>query len=184
MSWRACTLQNWANDPSGVLVSPDALAGREHGIAAVAFLIVPVILVAVDDNLVAHLPTADLVADRPDDAGRIGAGNVILGAVHLERGDRLPEGGPDPVVVDPGGHDQDQHLLAVDPRNPDLLLLHGSGRLPQPVGPDHPCLHPFRHVAKGRDFPDFVDALDLGARVPRRIRSGRCNSVHSGSRER
>src|SRR6266851_3111107 len=40
----------------GRLVAPDALARREHGVAAIALLVVAVILVAVDDDLVADLP--------------------------------------------------------------------------------------------------------------------------------
>src|SRR5262249_14890748 len=53
----------------GRLVAPDALRWREQRIAAVALLIVPVVLIAVDDDLVADLPAPDLVADGPDHAG-------------------------------------------------------------------------------------------------------------------
>ena len=42
------------------LVAPDALRRREHRIAAVTLLVVAVILVAVDDDLVAHLPPLHL----------------------------------------------------------------------------------------------------------------------------
>ena len=52
-------------------ISPDALGRREHRIATVAFLVVTVILVAVDHNLVADLPALYLGADSPDNAGRI-----------------------------------------------------------------------------------------------------------------
>src|SRR5258708_4295868 len=38
------------------LVAPDALRWRQHRIAAVAFLVVAVILIAMDDDLVADLP--------------------------------------------------------------------------------------------------------------------------------
>ena len=51
--------------------------GREHRVAAVALLVVAVVLVAVDHDLVADLPALDLGADRPDDAGRVGAGDVV-----------------------------------------------------------------------------------------------------------
>ena len=40
----------------GSLITPDALRGREHRIAAIAFLVVSVVLVAVDHDLVANLP--------------------------------------------------------------------------------------------------------------------------------
>src|SRR5258707_9803441 len=59
------------------LVAPDALRGREQRVAAIAVLIVAVILIAVDDDLVADLPAPHLAADRPDDAGRVGARDVI-----------------------------------------------------------------------------------------------------------
>ena len=42
------------------LIAPDPLAGREHRVAAVALLVVAVVLVAVDDDLVADLPALDL----------------------------------------------------------------------------------------------------------------------------
>src|SRR5262249_61700638 len=86
------------------LIAPDALRGRQQRIAAVAVLVVAVVLIAVDDDLVADLPAAHLAADRPDDAGGIGAGDVERILVHVERRDRLPEAGPDAVVVDAAGH--------------------------------------------------------------------------------
>src|ERR1041384_8439927 len=86
------------------LVSPDALGGREHRIAAIAFLVVAVVLVAVDDDLVADFPALHLRADGPDDARSVGPGNVILGLVDVERRDGLAERRPDPVVVDARGH--------------------------------------------------------------------------------
>src|SRR6476659_10439316 len=42
------------------LVAPDALRRREHRVAAVTLLIVTVVLIAVDDDLVAHLPPLHL----------------------------------------------------------------------------------------------------------------------------
>src|SRR5690349_24928867 len=55
----------------GRLVTPDALGGREHRIAAIAFLVVAIVLIAVDDDLVTDLPALHLGADGIDDAGRI-----------------------------------------------------------------------------------------------------------------
>src|SRR6476619_8353183 len=80
------------------LVPPDALRGGEHRVAAVALLVVAVVLVTVDDDFVADLPPLHLRADRPHDAGRVGAGDVIGVLVTVERGDRLAERGPDAVV--------------------------------------------------------------------------------------
>src|SRR6476469_6874547 len=81
------------------LVAPDALAGGEHRIAAVALLVVAVVLVTVDDDLVADLPALHLGADRPDDTRGIGAGDVEGLLVDVERADRQAETCPDAVVV-------------------------------------------------------------------------------------
>src|SRR5690606_518858 len=67
------------------LVAPDPLRRREHGIAAVALLVVAIVLVAVDDHLVADLPALDLGAHGPNDARRIRAGDVVRVLVHIER---------------------------------------------------------------------------------------------------
>jgi hypothetical protein len=64
ISWRACTRQNWENDPSGSR-SPRSAVRGEHRIAAVAFLVVAVVLVAVDDDLVADFPAGHLPRPRP-----------------------------------------------------------------------------------------------------------------------
>jgi hypothetical protein len=74
------------------LISPDALRRGEHGVAAVALLVVAVILVAVDDDLVADLPTLHLGADRVDDAGGIRSRDVESILMHvLDRRDRHTE---------------------------------------------------------------------------------------------
>src|SRR4029077_18221330 len=83
------------------LVAPDSLRGGEHRVAAVAFLVVAVVLVAVDHDLVADLPTLDLGADRPDDSGRVGASDVIGVLVDVEGGNGLAERGPDAIVIHP-----------------------------------------------------------------------------------
>src|SRR5262245_49702535 len=71
--------------PVGRLITPDALRDREHRIAAVAFLVVAVVLIAVDDDLVADRPAVDLRAHRPDDARGIGADrkSTRLNSSHL-----------------------------------------------------------------------------------------------------
>src|SRR5262245_63250423 len=50
------------------LIAPDALAGREHRVATVALLVVAIVLVAVDDDLVANFPAPHLGADGIDHA--------------------------------------------------------------------------------------------------------------------
>src|SRR4028118_78028 len=52
----------------GGLVAPDPLGRRVHRVTAVALLVVAVVLVAVDDDLVADLPAPHLRAHRPDHA--------------------------------------------------------------------------------------------------------------------
>src|SRR4029453_10916515 len=81
------------------LVAPDTLAGGEHRIAAVALLVVAVVLVTMDDDLVAALPALHLGADRPDDARGIRARDVEGLLVDIEGRDRQAEAGPPPVVV-------------------------------------------------------------------------------------
>ena len=66
-------------------IAPDALRGREHRIAAIAFLIIAIILVAVDDDLIADRPAFHFGADGIDDAGRIGARDMIGILVAIDR---------------------------------------------------------------------------------------------------
>src|SRR3954452_5952802 len=80
------------------LVTPNALRGREHRVAAIAFLVVAVVLIAMDDNLLANLPALHLRADRPDHARGIGPSDVERRLVHVEWRDRLGKAGPDARV--------------------------------------------------------------------------------------
>src|SRR5579864_4317114 len=57
-------------------VAPDALRRRQQRIAAIAVLVVAVVLIAVNDDLVADLPALDLRAHRPDHSGGVRAGDV------------------------------------------------------------------------------------------------------------
>ena len=129
------------------LVTPDALRGREHRITAVAFLVVAVVLVAVDDDLVAHLPALHLRSDRVDDAGRVGAGDVIGVLMHvLDRRDRHAERGPHAVVVDARRHHEDEHVVAVELPGRQHLDLHGLVGRPVALGPDGPRIHLWAHA--------------------------------------
>jgi hypothetical protein len=149
------------------LVAPDALAGREHRVAAVALLVVAVILVAVDDDLVTDLPALHLGADRPDDARGIGAGDVEGLLVHVERRDRQAESRPHAVVVDSGGHHEDQHLVLADRMGRYDFELHRLFGRAVAVTANHPGIHVLRHMAERRDLADFVEIL-LGL-VRRRV---------------
>ena len=134
------------------LVAPDALRGGKHRVAAVALLVVAVVLVAMDDDLVADLPAPNLRPDRPDDARRVGAGDVKRLLVDVEHRHRLAERGPDAVVVDPGGHDEDQHFVAVErPGRHDLDLHRLLGRT-VPLLAHHPGVHRRRHMAERAEF--------------------------------
>ena len=85
-----------------------------------------------DDDLVAGLPVGDAGADLPDDAGRVGAADVVavLGVVAVaEDRDRLAERRPDVVEVDPRGHHADDHLEGAGLGDLDLLDLEGVLRL-------------------------------------------------------
>src|SRR5262249_22740352 len=140
---------------------PDTLRRAEHGIAAVAFLVVAVGLVAVDDDLVTDLPPLHLVADRPDDAGRIRAGDVIGRLVHVEGRDRAAEPGPDAVVVDARGHHHDQHLVGIERGRRHHFDLHGLLGLAVALAADRPGIHLRRHMAERRDLADLVEVLRL-----------------------
>ena len=156
------------------LIAPDALRGREHRVAAVALLVVPVVLVAVDDDLVADLPALDLGADRPDDAGGVGAGDVIGELVDVEHRDRLAERGPDAIVIDAGRHHQNQHVMAVELPGGHHLELHRLLGRPVPLLADDPGVHLGGHVPERRNLADVVEVFQFGQRrAPRELSFGR-----------
>ena len=133
---------------------------REHRVAAVALLVVAVVLVAVDDDLVADLPALHLGADRIDDAGRVGAGDVIGVLVHVRDGrDRHAERGPHAVVVDARRHHEDEHVVAVELPGRQHLDLHGLVGRAVALGADRPRVHLGGHVAERRDLADLVQVL-------------------------
>ena len=141
------------------LIAPDALRGREHRVAAIAFLVVAIVLVAVDDDFVADLPARHLGADCPDDAGRVGACDVIGAFMRAENGNGLAERGPDAVVVHARGHHEDEHFVAVDLPGGHDFHLHGALGRTVPVGPDRPGIHVLRNMAERRHFADLVQVL-------------------------
>ncbi len=142
------------------LVAPDALRWRQQRIAAIAFLVVAVVLIAVDDDFVADLPALDLGADRPDDAGGVGAGDVERMLVAVERRDRLAEAGPDAVVIDAAGHDVDQHFVLGDRPGRNHLELHRRFRRAVAFLADRPSIHVRGHMAERRNLADLVEILE------------------------
>ena len=141
------------------LVAPDALAGGEHRIAAVALLVVAIVLVTVDDDLVTDLPALHLGADRPDDARGIGARDVERLLVDVERRDRQAETGPDAVVVHARRHHENEHLVLADRVRGHHFELHGLLGRTVAVAPDDPGVHVLRHMPERRNLTDLVEIL-------------------------
>ena len=97
-----------------------------------------------DHDLVAGLPLGHALADLPDDAGGVGAADVVaelLVVAVAEDRDRLAERRPDVVEVDARGHHPHDHLEGAGLRHVDLLDLEGVGRLALALLPDHPGGH-------------------------------------------
>src|SRR5262245_23112391 len=158
----------------GRLVAPDALRGRKHRVAAVAFLIVAVVLVAVDHNLVADLPALHFGADGINDAGGVGAGDMVGLLVPVERGDRLAERGPHAVVVHPRRHHEHQDVVAVElPGGHDLHLHRALGGTMAFLA-NGPGVHGFGYVAERWDLSELIKILKP------RAESCRCYPVGSG----
>ena len=151
------------------LIAPDALRGREQRIAAIAVLVVAVVLVTVDDDFVADLPALHLRADRPDNAGGVRAGDMKRLLMNVERRDRLVQARPDAVVVDAGGHHEDQHVFFADRPGRHDFELHRLFRRPVPILPDHPRMHLLGDMTEGRDFAHAIEILQ------------RSNTPHGGS---
>src|ERR1700730_18412359 len=138
------------------LVAPNGLRWREERIPSIAFLVVAIVLIAVNDDLVAHLPATHFGAARPHDAGCIRSGNMEGMLVHVERRDRNAEAGPDTVVVDASRHDVDQNLILSHLPGRQQLELHGALRRTVALLADGPGMHLRRHVAQRGYFADPV----------------------------
>ena len=142
------------------LVAPDALTGGIHRIAAIAFLIVAIVLVAVYDDLVTDLPALHPGPDGPDNSRGIGSGDVDVALVNIEGTDGNAERGPHAVVVDTRRHDENQDLVAVDLVRRQHLHLHRRRGFAVAFTADGPRIHVGRHMSQWRDLADFVEILD------------------------
>src|SRR4051794_30316338 len=138
------------------LVTPDALRGREQWIAPIAVFVVAVVLIAVDDDLVADFPALHLIADRPDDAGRIRAGDVVGILVAVDRRYRCPKSGPDPVIVHARRHNEDEHLVVGNLPGRQHLDLKRRFRGPMALLADCPTIHLLWHMPERRNLADVV----------------------------
>ncbi len=138
------------------LIAPDALRRREHRIAAVAFLIVAIVLIAMDHNFVADLPALYLGAHGPHDSGRVAACDVKGIFVNVDRRQRCAQRRPHAVVIDAGCHHQNQHIMRIKRPGRHHLQLHGGFRRPVSFLADRPGMHLGRDMAQRRNFADIV----------------------------
>ena len=94
-------------------ISPDALTGGKHRITAIAVFIVTIILVAMNDNFIANLPTRYLIANGPNDTRRVRTCDVIGLFVPVKGANRCAQCGPNTIIVHACGHHQNQHIMTV-----------------------------------------------------------------------
>ena len=139
--------------PSEVgLEAPDALVGRQHGVVVGRGVLV-VDVVALDRDLVAHLPVAHRRACPQHDAGGVRADHVVVERVagrpgpllgeaveEAERGERLEDRSPDRVEVDRRRHDRHVGLVGGQLGQRHLLDVEG------PAGVLVGGLHALEHV--------------------------------------
>ena len=141
------------------LEAPDALVGRQHGVVVGRGVLV-VDVVAMDGDLVAHLPVAHGRPGAQHDARGVRAHHVVVEGMPLapdallaqavqeaEGGKRLEDRGPHRVEVDGGGHDGhvglvggqlgQRHLLDVE-RRAGVLLRRTPSRRTSPSRPAAP----------------------------------------------
>jgi hypothetical protein len=115
------------------VVAPDLRTRRDHRVLARGYPgVVGVPDTGVDDDVVAHRCVLHVLADRVDDAGRVGAADVeVLALAALlpcgDLVDRVSAGRPHVVVVDAGRHDGNQDLARPDLRGLDDLGAEGPG---------------------------------------------------------
>ncbi|GIS90440.1 MAG: hypothetical protein CM1200mP20_04810 [Pseudomonadota bacterium] len=76
--------------------------------------------------------------------------------------DWVTQRSPDVVVVDPGGHGVDQHVLGSDFRDRYDPPLPGVCGFSEPVLADTECVHICRHNTKRRLLAQRIDLLGLG----------------------
>ena len=145
--------------PIGSLVAPNALAGREHGIAAIAFLVIAIILVAVNDDFIAHFPARDLGPDLPHHASRIRTGDMERSLVIIERRNGATQRRPDAVVIDTGCHHHNQHFVGIDLRSIDHFQQHGLIGIAVTLLTNHPSIHALWNMAQRRDLSNFIKVL-------------------------
>ena len=137
-------------------ITPDALRGGKHRVAAVAFLVVAIVLIAVNHHFIADFPALDFGAHRPDHTGGVRSGNVKRLLMGIQHGNRLAKRCPHTIIIDARRHHQNQNIMAVECPCGHHLKLHRAFRRAVTVLADDPCMHMFGHMAEGRDFAKVV----------------------------
>ena len=70
--------------PIWCFITPDTLAGGEHWVATITFLVVAVVLIAMYHYFVANFPALNFVANFPDNTGRVGASDMVFCPVNVK----------------------------------------------------------------------------------------------------
>ena len=140
-------------------IAPNPLRIGIHRIAAVTFLIIAIILIAVDDHFIADFPTGDFLAHSPNDAGCIGTGDMKRRLVNIKGTDRNAQTGPHAVVVHARSHHEHQHLMTVRFWCIDHFNLKGFVRLTMTFATNGPRVHLGGHMPHRRHFTQFIKVL-------------------------
>ena len=85
--------------------------------------------------------------------------------MNIKNRNRFAQGGPDAVVIDPGGHHQHQHLVRVECRDIDHFALHCGVRVAVAFTADGPGIHLFGNMTQRRNFADLIQVFNV--RSPR-----------------
>src|SRR5207244_10227287 len=113
-------------------------------------------------DVVADLDVGYFGAGRVHDARRVRSADVEVGRlaearVHLGDVDGDAARCPYVVVVDAGGHHEDERVVRADLGNVDLFDLERLLRLPEALRTDHLCVHARGDLADRWELADLVD---------------------------
>src|SRR5579885_2527088 len=146
------------------LVAPDLERGVVHGVVAVAHgRTIPVPYAAVDHHPVSDLDVGDILANGINDSGGVASSDMEIGIVVAGflacryDVDWRTERGPYVVVVDSGGHHEDQDLVRLQFRHGDPLDPERAFGVPETVSANQLTVHVPGHMTDRRYLADFVD---------------------------
>ena len=138
------------------LISPNPLAGGEHRIPTITFLIVAVVLIAMDNNLIPNFPAFDLVTDSPNDPGGVRSCDMVILPMAIKRADRDAKPGPNAVIIYASRHHENQNLLAIEHRRIHNLNLKCLVRLAVAFTANGPSIHFRWHMTHRGNFTHRV----------------------------